>query len=330
MKRVSQGGNSPAPKHFLDNDSNSDSSEDFNLHLVSQTTSTESDHFVFPATSQGSSSQTSSGSEIGESTLTRKYGDWETSFPNTPEDLFETTEVKLRASLENHVEAVGVSTAAALILENDDIREEIKRIIFSQSHGNLKSSLKTSKLTSSKKDRRYLLSLTPKNLCEEFQGHSDSSFQLLVKGLLGISDQKEIFESQFLLNNIALLYSIIGRILNRNATGYALLLTTTARDGGLREDSLVVFPCLVHPRTSQRYDKEVLAAGWDTSLKDCLKEEKVNFEAQKETETRIEQLLHDDADNDAIEAAMKELEILKDSSPQQLQMVGNCWLKVMS
>ena len=166
-----------------------------------------------------------------------------------------------------------------------------------------------------------MLSLTPRILCEEFKENSISSFDLLVHGLLGISEEEEIFDSQFLLNNIALLYSTIGKILNRQAVGYALLLTTAARDGGLREDSLKIFSFMVHPRTSQKYDQKVLAVGWDTNLKDGLEEEKAHFEKLKDTELIIEKLLQEGAAVAAVEAAQREFEDLLDSCPPQFNLV---------
>ena len=47
----------------------------------------------------------------------------------------------------------------SLLLENEEIRQEVSKVIFSESHASLKNSLKgsKSKLISSKKDRSYLL-----------------------------------------------------------------------------------------------------------------------------------------------------------------------------
>ena len=176
-------------------------------------------------------------------------------------------------------------------------------------------------MTADKKDRKYLLSLTPSNLCKEFQSHSRPSFHLLVRGLLGISHQDDIFGSQFLMNNVALIYSTISKILNRNATGYALLLTTAARDGGLREDSLRLFAQLCHPRTSQKFDKSVLAVGWDTELKESLKREQDHFKAVKEAESNIEQLLQSEATAEVVDEARDALETMLDTSPPQVQIV---------
>ena len=177
-------------------------------------------------------------------------------------------------------------------------------------------------LTASKKDRNYLLSLTPQNLVEEFVNNSRPAFDLVIHGLLGISDPDKVLESQFLINSLALLYSTVARILNRQATGYALLLATCARDGGLREDSLNIFSsCMVAPRTSQRHDKEVLSVGWDTKLRDSLKEEEMHFSTLIETKRKLEKLFEEGADAEAIKATEDEVEDLIDSTPPQLQVV---------
>ena len=226
------------------------------------------------------------------------------------------------SALENFIAIEGASNVAKKILENVEIRNEIVKQIYSESHRSLKNSLKKSKLVSDcRKDRGFLLSLTPRALCDEFRENCNDSFELLVHGLLGITNQEDIFASQFLLNNISLLYSTIGKIQDRRAIGYALLLTTMARDGGLREDSLKLFSSMVHPRTSQKYDKSILAVGWDSALKVALKVEKDHFEAQKKAETKVEKLLEYDAPTEAVKAAKNELENLLDTSPPQLQMV---------
>ena len=173
----------------------------------------------------------------------------------------------------------GISNTAMAILEHGDLKEEIKRILYKESHHNIKDNLKKSKLCANKNDRQFLLSLSPKSLCQEFQQNSPHTFLHLVTGILGISDPNSIFENQFLLNNICLVYSTLAKVINRKAVSYALLQTTAARDGGLREDSIKLFPMLVHPRTSQKYDKDVLAKDWDEPLKASLEAEKEHFKA---------------------------------------------------
>jgi hypothetical protein len=46
--------------------------------------------------------------------------------------------------------------------------------------------------------------------------------------------------SRYLLNSI-FIYGSISKIINTNASGYALLMTSAVRDGGLREDSIKLF-----------------------------------------------------------------------------------------
>ena len=96
----------------------------------------------------------------------------------------------------------GISNTAMAILEHGDLKEEIKRILYKESHHNIKDNLKKSKLCANKNDRQFLLSLSPKSLCQEFQQNSPHTFLHLVTGILGISDPNSVFENQFLLNNI--------------------------------------------------------------------------------------------------------------------------------
>ena len=343
MKRVSleATGSSPLPKHQLFNN-DEDSFDEDSLPSFSQS-STQTGHYFFREASLTSSSShcsnweaphiTDSESDTSEN-LENKAGNYDDmqyldnfdkSSPDDPfpQHYFKTEQEVFKAALAKYIDTAGVCAVVADILEDKNIKEEVAKIVFSESHISLKTSLKGSKsiLTSSKKDRSYLLSLTPRRLCEEFQVNSGPSFKLLLDGLLGITDHAKIYESQVLLNTIALLYSTVAKIHNRQATGYALLLTTSARDGGLREDSLGLFSCMVHPRTSQKYDKEVLSVGWDTKLRENLKIEKEHFEQQRETEIKIEELLLADASLEAVEGAKHELEHLKDSIPPQLQLV---------
>ena len=279
----------------------------------------------FPNNSQNSSpgllEQTSA--DIHETSDLLDYDfDFDSSDNSDEELLFNDSDQKcFEAALIQFVSKAGVAKVATKILEHEDLRKEIAQKIFKASHKSLKDSLKTSKLVANKKDRGFLLTVTPKLLCEELQESSDPTFQLLTKGLLGISNQEEIFDSQFLLNNVSLIYSTVGKILNRKAIGYALLLTTMARDGGLREDSIKLFSVMTHPRTSQKYDKEVLSVGWDTHLKDSLKNEQDHFYKLKEAENQIEKLLQDGATNEDVEAAKDNLEALLDTFSPQVQLV---------
>ena len=53
-----------------------------------------------------------------------------------------------------------------------------------------------------KSDRSYLLSITPSSLCKEFRDNSPSAYQLLVQGLIGVSDMESILKNKHLKNNI--------------------------------------------------------------------------------------------------------------------------------
>ena len=163
--------------------------------------------------------------------------------------------------------------AAQLILKNNVLKKEVMKQLGERSTSQMKKSLKRSKLTANKKDRNYLLGISPLELCREFKRDSEDAFSVVTQILLGINKEEEIFNSQYLLNNLCALYSIIARILNRNATGYSLLLGVMARDGGLREESLKIFPQFSHVRTLQKYDL-VLAKDAKAPLMEKLKIER--------------------------------------------------------
>ena len=245
--------------------------------------------------------------------------DW-SPFPSSPYEFNENASTA-NELVDDLVAKLGISEAASAILNHKELKDEITKRIHSSSHRSLKSSLKNSQLNAKKTDRSYLLTLSPSNLCREFQSLANPSFELVVHGLLGISEEEEIFSSQFLINNVCLIYSTISKIINRQATGYALLLTTAARDGGLREDSIKILAPLLHPRTSQKYDSFVLCKGWDRKLNKNLEEEKSHFEAQKVAESNVEQLLQNDAPEEVINDAKRNLATLLDTAPPQLQLV---------
>ena len=223
--------------------------------------------------------------------------------------------------LAENIACKGITQLAETVLNNDDLKKEILRILLLQSHQSLKTSLKNSQLCADKKDRNYLLTLTPKSLCEEFRMNASPSFLLLVQGLLGISDPEAIFENQFLQNNVCLLYSTLSKVVNRKASGYALLMTSAARDGGLREDSIKLFPSLVHPRTSQKYDKEVLSKGWDQPLAAALQSEKEHFRNLHEAIKKKSELILESASEAEIDLVGEEIDQLWDTTPPQVQKV---------
>ena len=143
----------------------------------------------------------------------------------------------------------GVSETATAILANTELKDKILELLLIEAHQEFKCSLRKSILKKTQ-ERTYLLTLTPQVLCEEFANNAPMCFQLLVKGILG-KDIDTVLRSQKLQNIVSLLYSTGSKYVNRKAIGFALQLTTTARDGGLREDSLNILSCCVHPRTSQ-------------------------------------------------------------------------------
>ena len=97
-------------------------------------------------------------------------------------------------------------------------------------------------------------------------------------------------ESEYLMNTVALLYSVAAKLANRQATGYAILQTTAARDGGMREDTIKLMCNMVHPRTSQKYDKKTLAKDWNLDVQNCMENELAHFEAIKKVANRIKTL----------------------------------------
>ena len=223
--------------------------------------------------------------------------------------------------LADNIVAKGVEASAAAILDNKDLKEEILRILLLESHKTLKQSLKSYKFCADKNDRSYLLSLTPKFLCEEFKKNSSPAFLLLVTGLLGISDPEVVFESQYLINTVCFIYSTICKVINRKATGYALLLTNAVRDGGLREDSIKLFSMLVHPRTSQKYDRGVLSKDWDLPLATTLQAEKEHFSNLHEALQNKSSLIEESATDAEIKQIGEEISQLIGSTPPQVQKV---------
>jgi hypothetical protein len=100
------------------------------------------------------------------------------------------------------------------------------------------------------------------------------------------------------------------------------LMTSAVRDGGLREDSIKLFSMLVHPRTSQKYDREVLAKGWDQPLEAALNSEREHFKKLHDALEKKADLLKDATSADAeISEVEKEVTQLLDSSPLQVQQV---------
>ena len=99
----------------------------------------------------------------------------------------------LAISLEHSMDIKGVSATASMLLQNEDLKREITRQLCKEAHDEFKTSLTSSHLTKLGRDRDYLLSLTPKLICEEFHKNSLLSFSLLTEGLFGTSADKVRF-----------------------------------------------------------------------------------------------------------------------------------------
>ena len=225
-------------------------------------------------------------------------------------------------ALETFKEDLGIETTAKVIMANTDLKEEITKLILDETHQELKKSLKHSILTANKKDRRYLLSMSPKVLCEELKEFAPLAHQVLVNGLLGVADQDSVLGNKHLTNNLAMLFSTIAKTVNRKASGYGLLLTAVARDGGLREDSIKLFCNLSHPRTAQKYDREVLANGWDTKLHEALAIESLRFQELKAAELDLLELDQlSGATASQKDASVESIELLRSTMPPQIQLV---------
>ena len=120
---------------------------------------------------------------------------------------------------------------------------------------------------------------------------------------------------------MAVVFSTLAKTVNHLAAGYALQLTCVARDGGLREDSMKIFCIFCHPRTAQKYDRNILAVGWDSKLQEALLQERKHFEELKLAQSVLESLSGDKS-SQSFEAATLDVKWLEDTVPPQLQL---CW-----
>ena len=79
----------------------------------------------------------------------------------------------------------GIETTVEALLNNQELKQTVVTELHRRSHHQLKSSLSKSLLCSDKKkkDRNYLLSVTPKTICEEFKTNAPDAFNLLFLGL---------------------------------------------------------------------------------------------------------------------------------------------------
>ena len=203
-----------------------------------------------------------------------------------PEDNEAQLKTEATSILDDLIREKGASSVAEIIMQNDALHEELLHKILARAAKEFKASVKSSVLKT-KKERNYLLTLSPRLLCEEFKVKSPLAFTILTKGLFGVSDENTVFSSQHLMNDVSLILSTIAKRVNRLATGFALLLTTELRSGGLREDSIKLLSALVHPRTSQKYDRQVLSKEWDAGLKACLQDEKEFFISKRQAELKL-------------------------------------------
>ena len=225
---------------------------------------------------------------------------------------------KFHSVLCEATEELGLDSVVDTILAKEDLKDALITKILKTAHGKMKMSLKESILRANeqKKNRDYLLSLTPHRLCQELEELSPDSSKLLL-GLLGVSDMSVVLESKHLQNMVALLYSCIAKTMNKQACGFAILQTSNARDGGMREDSLKLNPNFVAPRTVQRYDKEVLSKDWDRNLQELRKKEERGFKALRDAELDLKAAV----DEASISEAHERIKTLTDSLPRQTQCV---------
>ena len=239
------------------------------------------------------------------------------------EDEIDLKTIFPKQSLGALVEAKGVVATAKSILKNEELSKEVIKQYFESSHQKFKQALKTSILSSKKKnkDREYLLNLAPFELCKEFQQSSGDAFDCLVRGCLGFKNVESLFESKQMVNTVSLLYGTMAKAVNHLASGYCLLMATAAKDAGMREDSMKLFPCFVHPRTVQKHMNQVMSKGWDSELVESLKKEKQHYEKLSQAKAFLEDVLVYDPTNErALVAAKAEVEELTDTMPPQLHI----------
>ena len=225
----------------------------------------------------------------------------------------------LSSSLQTSILENGLTETAEEILKHTDLKDTIFDLLLKRANQSLKKSLSKSILHSKEKKRvgrKYLLTLTPIKLCEEVRDAAPDIFKLIVTGLLGVGAE-EFQESHHISNILALMYGTAARENNRKASGFCLQLTTIARDGGMREDSIKLIPNMCAPRTAQRYDVEVLAEGWDNDRNEALALEVSCFYQLKEAEDELVKAMNS---MDVIDAKRR-VELATHNLPPQLQIV---------
>ena len=219
----------------------------------------------------------------------------------------------LKAAVDSDLEQT-----ASLILEHKTLVDEILKQLREEVSSSFNISLKHSLLTSNKSDRNHLLRISPPDLCREFQAENTLAFNMVTKVLLGLQiPPDDMFSNNFLLNNICLMYSLIARIHNRKATGYSILMGVMARDGGLKEDFLKIFPEFCHPRTLQKYDHK-LAVNSQAPLIEKIETERKYWQDLVAVKDRLEGLDILDGTEEEIEAAKKDLKVIQETAPRML------------
>ena len=179
-----------------------------------------------------------------------------------------------------------LSEVVDAVLRRNMIRSALVNQMGSENNKSFKKALSQSKLTEFKKYKEYLLGISPLDLCVEFQTLAPTTFNYVCRILLGLNNPQVLFESQFLLNSVCCIYSILARAHNRNAIGYLLKLGVAVKDGGLREESFKALPLLPHIRTVKKYDS-VLAGDLKDKLKVKLKEEREYFRKKKDASLQV-------------------------------------------
>ena len=152
------------------------------------------------------------------------------------------------------------------------LKDAIIKLLGKENSSSFKASLNKSILTGNKKERDYLLGISPTDLCSKFSRNSPEAFTILTEVLLEFKNTDDMFKSPFILNNICSISICMARIRNKKASGFALYLGMLARMGGLNENSIRLIPYLCHPRTLQKYD-HILAKHSTQPLQIKLEEE---------------------------------------------------------
>ena len=134
-----------------------------------------------------------------------------------------------------------------------------------------------------------------------------------------MQDSEKIFESQYLLNTMCSIYSIIARVHNRKATGYALLLGVMARIGGLREEIYKLNSQFVNIRTAQKYDR-ILAKDFKVELLNQLKKEQEYYLKLKDVTSKLK-IAQVDGNAHEIGSSKEVIDHLKNNAPKSLSTV---------